>query len=64
MASSYVENVLQPPTMKDFLLTLLFYDYRIPVPRNCLVNCDLLTEAPQASCLVVGLYHVISGTAR
>ena len=45
-------------------LTSLFYEYSIPALRNCLVDSVLLPEAPQASYLADGLYHVISRTAR
>ena len=45
-------------------LTSLFYEYSLPALRNCLVESDLLPEAPQASYLAEGLYHVISRTAR
>ena len=45
-------------------LTSLFYEYSIPALRNCLVDTVLLPEAPQASYLADGLYHVISRTAR
>ena len=44
-------------------LTSLFYEYSIPGLRN-LVDSVLLPEAPQASHLADGLYHVISRTAR
>ena len=45
-------------------LTSLFYEYSIPALRNCLVHSVLLTDAPQASYLADGFYHVISRTAR
>ena len=45
-------------------LTSPFYEYSIPAHRNCLVHSVLLPEAPQASYLADGLYHVISRTAR
>ena len=45
-------------------LTSLFYEYSIPALRNCLVDSVLLPEAPQASYLGDGLYHVMSRTAR
>ena len=54
-------------TTKDEILlclTSLFYEYSIPALRNCLVDSVLLPEAPQASYLAHGLYHVISRTAR
>ena len=44
--------------------TSLFFEYSIPALRNCLVDSILLPEAPQASSLADGLYHVISRTAR
>ena len=44
-------------------LTSLFYEYSIPALRNCSVDSVLLPEAPQASYLADGLYHVISRTA-
>ena len=47
-----------------FCLTSLFYEYSISALRNCLVDSVLLPEAPQASYLADGLYHVISRTAR
>ena len=45
-------------------LTSLFYECSIPVLRNCFVDSVLLPEAPQASYLADGFYHVISRTAR
>ena len=45
-------------------LTSLFYEYNIPALHICLVDSVLSPEAPQASCLANGLYHVISRTAR
>ena len=45
-------------------LTSLFYEYSITALRNCLMDSVLLPEAPQASYLADGLYHVISRTAR
>ena len=43
-------------------LTALFYTYDIPALRNCVVESVLLPEAPQASYLADGLYHVVSRT--
>ena len=53
-------------TMDETLLCLtsLFSEYSIPALRNCLVDSVVLPEAPQASYLADGLYHVISRTAR
>ena len=52
-------------TDENFLcLTSLSYEYSIPALRNCLVDSVLLPEAPQASYLADGLYHVISRIAR
>ena len=45
-------------------LTSLFYEYSIPALRNCLVDSGLLPEAPKASYLADGLYHVLSRIAR
>ena len=57
--------VFPPQRMKlPLCLTSLFYEDSIPALRNCLVDSVLLPEAPQASHLADGLYHVISCTAR
>ena len=45
-------------------LTSLFYEYSIPALCNCLVDSVLLPEAPEASYLADGLYHLTSRTAR
>ena len=45
-------------------LTSLCYEYSILALRNCLVDSVFLPEAPQASYLGDGLYHVISRTAH
>ena len=49
-------------TTDETLLCLasLFYNYDIPSIRNCKVESVLLSDAPQASYLADGMYHVIS----